>query len=39
MSVLVLLVGMNPLPNWLVFKSLIAPGVPKHLIPDSVYPA
>ncbi|MGI8912226.1 MAG: hypothetical protein ACR2JY_00300 [Chloroflexota bacterium] len=36
MSVLVLLVGMNPLPNWVVFKSLIAPGVPKHLVPDSV---
>jgi hypothetical protein len=23
MSVLVLLVGMNPLPNWVVFKSLL----------------
>ena len=36
MSVLVLLVDMNPLPNWVVFKSLIAPGVSKHLVPDSV---
>lgn len=36
MSVLVLLVGMNPLPNWVVFKSLLHASPNDQLKPDKV---
>ena|GEM_PF-4995276 len=36
MSVLVLLVGRNPAPNWVVFQSLAVSGAPADLRPTSV---
>lgn len=36
MSVLVLLVGMNPLPNWVVFRSLLSAAPYEQLKPEKV---